>query len=55
MAGPVDASLRKFHASLNVSDLDRSVAFYRVLFGLEPAKVKSNYAKFELTEPPLVL
>jgi catechol 2,3-dioxygenase-like lactoylglutathione lyase family enzyme len=55
MAGPVDASLRKFHASLNVSDLDRSVAFYRVLFGLEPAKVKSNYAKFELAEPPLVL
>ena len=55
MAGPVDASLRKFHASLNVSDLDRSIAFYRVLFGLEPAKVKSNYAKFELAEPPLVL
>lgn len=55
MAGPVDASLRKFHASLNVSDLDRSVEFYRVLFGLEPAKVKSNYAKFELAEPPLVL
>jgi catechol 2,3-dioxygenase-like lactoylglutathione lyase family enzyme len=55
MAGPVDASLRKFHASLNVSDLDRSVAFYRVLFGLEPAKVRANYAKFELAEPPLVL
>jgi len=55
MAGPVDASLRKFHASLNVSDLNRSIAFYRVLFGLEPAKVKSNYAKFELAEPPLVL
>jgi catechol 2,3-dioxygenase-like lactoylglutathione lyase family enzyme len=55
MAGPVDASLRKFHASLNVSELDRSIAFYRVLFGLEPAKVKSNYAKFELAEPPLVL
>jgi catechol 2,3-dioxygenase-like lactoylglutathione lyase family enzyme len=42
-----------FRAS--VSDLDRSVAFYRVLFGLEPAKVRSNYAKFELAEPPLVL
>jgi catechol 2,3-dioxygenase-like lactoylglutathione lyase family enzyme len=55
MAGPVDASLRKFHASLNVSDLNRSIAFYRVLFGLEPAKVRSNYAKFELAEPPLVL
>jgi catechol 2,3-dioxygenase-like lactoylglutathione lyase family enzyme len=55
MAGPVDASLRKFHASLNVSDLDRSVAFYRVLLGKEPAKVRADYAKFELAEPPLVL
>ena len=35
MAGAIDASLRKFHASLNVSDLDRSIAFYRVLLGRE--------------------
>ncbi len=55
MSGPIDASLRKFHASLNVSDLPRSVAFYRVLFGIEPAKVKANYAKFDLADPPLVL
>src|SRR5262249_49858949 len=55
MAGPIDAALRKFHLSLNVADLGRSIAFYRVLFGLEPAKVRSDYAKFELAEPPLVL
>lgn len=55
MAGPIDATLRKFHASLNVSDLERSVAFYRVLLGVEPAKVRSDYAKFDLAEPPLVL
>src|SRR5262245_5570352 len=55
MAGPIDESLRKFHASLNVSELDRSVAFYRTLFGIEPAKVRPDYAKFELAEPPLVL
>jgi len=55
MSGPIDATLRKFHASLNVSDLHRSIAFYRVLLGVEPAKVRTDYAKFELAEPPLVL
>src|SRR5262245_58371331 len=48
-------NLLKFHTSLNVSDLARSVAFYRVLLGTEPAKVRVDYAKFELTEPPLIL
>jgi catechol 2,3-dioxygenase-like lactoylglutathione lyase family enzyme len=55
MAGAIDAALRKFHASLNVSDLQRSIAFYRVLLGVEPAKVRADYAKFDLAEPPLVL
>jgi catechol 2,3-dioxygenase-like lactoylglutathione lyase family enzyme len=51
----IDATLLKFHISLNASDLDRSIAFYRVLLGVEPAKVREDYAKFELAEPPLVL
>jgi catechol 2,3-dioxygenase-like lactoylglutathione lyase family enzyme len=51
----IDASLIKFHISLTASDLDRSIAFYRVLLGTEPAKVREDYAKFELAEPPLVL
>jgi catechol 2,3-dioxygenase-like lactoylglutathione lyase family enzyme len=55
MAGAIDQGLRKFHASLNVANLDRSIAFYRVLLGAEPAKVRSDYAKFDLAEPPLVL
>jgi catechol 2,3-dioxygenase-like lactoylglutathione lyase family enzyme len=33
----------------------RSIAFYRELLGVEPAKVRSDYAKFELAEPALVL
>lgn len=45
----------KFHASLNVSDLKRSVAFYAALFGLAPVKHYVDYAKFELNSPPLVL
>ena len=46
---------RAFHASLNVADLRRSVEFYRVFFGLAPAKQRGDYAKFELPDPPLVL
>jgi catechol 2,3-dioxygenase-like lactoylglutathione lyase family enzyme len=45
----------RFHLSLNVSDLRRSVEFYRLLFGREPAKLRPDYAKFELDDPPLVL
>lgn len=51
---PTDATVR-FHVSLNVADLATSVAFYRTLFGREPAKVRADYAKFEPDEPPLVL
>lgn len=45
----------RFHLSLNVKSLPASVEFYRKLFGVEPAKVRSDYAKFELTDPPVVL
>ena len=50
----MSAPVRKFHLSLNVSDLARSVAFYRVLFGLDPAKHHADYAKFEVESPPTV-
>jgi catechol 2,3-dioxygenase-like lactoylglutathione lyase family enzyme len=43
-----------FHLSLNVTDLGRSIDFYRILFGVEPAKRHDDYAKFELTDPPVV-
>jgi len=51
---PADAIVR-FHLSLNVADLNRSVAFFRTLFGTEPAKLRPDYAKFEPDSPPLVL
>lgn len=50
-----DLAVPKVHTSLNVSDLARSVAFYRVLLGIEPAKHRRDYAKFELASPPLIL
>ena len=45
----------RFHLSLNVSDLTRSVAFFRTLLGVAPAKQRPDYAKFEPDDPPLVL
>jgi catechol 2,3-dioxygenase-like lactoylglutathione lyase family enzyme len=48
------ASRPKFHMSLSVTDLARAVAFYRVLFGVEPAKQFADYAKFELDDPPVI-
>jgi len=47
--------MNTFHLSLQVPDLEGSVAFYRELFGVEPAKRKPGYAKFELTDPPVAL
>lgn len=49
------ADIVRFHISLNVSDLDRSVHFYEILFGQPAAKRREDYAKFEPNEPPLVL
>jgi catechol 2,3-dioxygenase-like lactoylglutathione lyase family enzyme len=49
------AQATRFHLSLNVSELERSVAFYRILFGQPPAKHYADYAKFELDDPPVVL
>lgn len=51
---PVASTIR-FHLSLNVADLGKAVAFYRILFGTEPAKRRDDYAKFELDDPSLVL
>lgn len=45
----------RFHISLNVSSLERSVAFYRILFNMEPTKLRADYAKFEPDDPPLVV
>jgi catechol 2,3-dioxygenase-like lactoylglutathione lyase family enzyme len=43
------------HVSLNVSNLDKAVAFYQSFLGIAPARHEKDYAKFELADPPLVL
>src|SRR5260221_10955146 len=45
----------KFHVSLEVADLEKSVAFYSTLFSSPPAKLKPRYAKFDPAEPAVVL
>jgi catechol 2,3-dioxygenase-like lactoylglutathione lyase family enzyme len=45
----------KLHASLNVSDLGKSIEFYTALFGSGPVKHYPDYAKFEIETPPLIL
>jgi catechol 2,3-dioxygenase-like lactoylglutathione lyase family enzyme len=45
----------KFHLSLNVTNLTRSLAFYEAFLGAPPHKVRPSYANFDLQEPPLKL
>ncbi|MGK7947653.1 MAG: ArsI/CadI family heavy metal resistance metalloenzyme [Xenococcaceae cyanobacterium] len=45
----------KAHVSLKVSNLEQSVAFYQAMLGTEPVKYKTDYAKFDLDNPPLNL
>jgi catechol 2,3-dioxygenase-like lactoylglutathione lyase family enzyme len=44
-----------FHVSLNVESIPDAVERYRRILGAEPAKLRADYAKFELADPPLVL
>ncbi len=47
--------MSRIQLALNVSDIDEAVAFYRKLFGTEPAKVRPGYANFAVDQPPLKL
>ena len=47
--------MSRVQLALRVSDLEGSIAFYRSLFGVEPAKRRPGYANFAITEPPLKL
>ena len=44
-----------FHVALYVDSVPEAVAQYRKLLGIEPAKVRHDYAKFELQDPPVIL
>ena len=44
-----------FHVALYVKDLDAAIARYTKVLGQEPAKVRRDYAKFEIADPPVIL
>jgi catechol 2,3-dioxygenase-like lactoylglutathione lyase family enzyme len=45
----------KPHVSLNISNIDASVAFYERVFGTPATKRRPGYAKFDLSSPSLNL
>src|SRR5882724_13389700 len=48
-------SALKAHLALNVRDVEKSIEFYRKMLGIEPSKVRTGYAKFDVQDPPLNL
>jgi catechol 2,3-dioxygenase-like lactoylglutathione lyase family enzyme len=43
----------KAHLAINVRDVETSIEFYKKMFGIEPSKVRTGYAKFDVASPPL--
>ncbi len=43
----------KTHLSINVGSVEKSIEFYKKMFGVEPFKVRADYAKFDIADPPL--
>lgn len=43
----------KAHLAINVRDVEQSIEFYKKMFGIEPSKVRTGYAKFDVSSPPL--
>jgi catechol 2,3-dioxygenase-like lactoylglutathione lyase family enzyme len=52
---PSTAAVLKPHISINVRDLQKSIAFYQRMLGIAPSKVRTGYAKFDVQNPPLNL
>ena len=46
-------SILKPHVSINVHNLERSLDFYRRMLGIEPSKIRTGYAKFDVQNPPM--
>jgi catechol 2,3-dioxygenase-like lactoylglutathione lyase family enzyme len=47
------ATETRVHVAINVASVEKSLPFYKVLFGGDPAKVRPGYAKFEVANPPV--
>ena len=45
--------MKRFHVHMHVDDLAKNVAFYSAMFGQEPTRAESDYAKWMLQDPPV--
>ena len=45
----------KAHFAMNVNNVENSIDFYKKMLGIEPSKVRTGYAKFDVENPPLNL
>jgi catechol 2,3-dioxygenase-like lactoylglutathione lyase family enzyme len=43
--------MKRFHVHMHVSDLQANIAFYSRLFGAQPTRVETDYAKWMLEDP----
>ena len=51
----MSVNVLKAHISINVRNVQRSIEFYTKMLGIEPSKVRTGYAKFDVQNPPLNL
>lgn len=45
--------MKRMHIHLGVDNLDEGIRFYNTLFGTEPVKIESDYAKWLLDDPSI--
>jgi len=43
--------MNRLHVHISVDDIEQNIRFYSALFGNEPSVTKTDYAKWDLTEP----
>ena len=43
--------MKRFHVHVSVRNLDESIRYYSTLFGAEPVRVESDYAKWMIEDP----
>ena len=55
MSNEKQVNALKAHLALNVRNVEQSIEFYKKLLGIEPSKVRTGYAKFDVQNPPLNL
>jgi catechol 2,3-dioxygenase-like lactoylglutathione lyase family enzyme len=45
--------MKRFHVHAHVDDLQANIAFYSKMFGADPTRVESDYAKWMIEDPRL--